>query len=282
MNSFERFISKLGQIDRRYLFLLIAAAVLVPLIRPIGLPVRATQATQDVFDAVNALPKGSRVLISFDYGPSTKPEIYPMTVALLRHLFKNKHKVYTMSLWPDGVFMSLEALSLVAEKDFGAVYGEDYVRLGFRPGNEAVIKGVVSDLRKVYTVDTRDTFLNDIPMMAGISNINNFAFLFSASSGYPGTIEWIQYASDVTDIKISTGTTSIQVNELIPYVQSGQLKGILAGMPGAAEYETLIRRPGVGTSGMDAQSIAHLVIVAFIILGNFGYYLERRRKRKYR
>jgi hypothetical protein len=35
----------------------------------------------------------------------------------------------------------------VAEEEFGKVYGEDYVFLGFRPGNEAVVKGIVSNIR---------------------------------------------------------------------------------------------------------------------------------------
>ena len=78
---------------------------------------------------------------------------------------------------------------------------------------------------------------------------------------------------------MSTDTTSIQVNEVMPYVQSGQVKGILAGMPGAAEYESLIKRPGIGISGMDAQSIAHIVIVAFIVFGNIAFFLERRSKK---
>jgi uncharacterized protein YneF (UPF0154 family) len=32
---------------------------------------------------------------------------------------------------------------------------------------------------------------------------------------------------------------------------------------------------------MDAQSIAHLVIVLFIIFGNIGYFIERNREKKY-
>jgi hypothetical protein len=80
---------------------------------------------------------------------------------------------------------------------------------------------------------------------------------------------------------MSTGTTSIQVNEVMPYVQSGQIVGILGGMPGAAEYESLIGQAGIGTSGMDAQSVAHLVIVGFIIFGNISFFVERRRSKKY-
>ncbi|NOZ74816.1 MAG: hypothetical protein GXO90_05480 [FCB group bacterium] len=281
MRYLEDLILKLGKLDRRWIFLIIAVVVALPLFFPLGLPIRPTNATQVAYNAIEELPENSKVLVSFEYGPSTKPEIHPMTIAILRHLFRNHQKVYVICLWPDGQFMAEEALNQVAENEFKLKYGEDYVLLGFRPGNEAVVKGVVSNIRKMYTVDARGTLIDEIPMMDGVNKFADFNFLFSASAGYPGTVEWVQYASDPTGVPMSTGTTSIQVNEVMPYVQSGQVKGILAGMPGAAEYEALIGQPGIGTSGMDAQSIAHIVIVLFIVLGNIGFFIERKRAKKY-
>ena len=274
-------ILSIGKIDRRWIFLVIGLAVLLPLFFPLGLPIRATNATQRVYDAVEEIEPNSKVLVSFEYGPSTKPEIHPMAIAILRHLFTNNQKVYVTCLWPDGQFMAEDALTEIAEQEFGLTYGEDYVLLGFRPGNEAVVKGIVSNLRKLYTTDARGTLVDQIPMMANVNKVKDFDFIFSASAGYPGTIEWVQYAADPTGVPLSTGTTSIQVNDVMPYVQSGQVKGILAGMPGAAEYEALIGSPGIGTSGMDAQSIAHLVIVIFIVFGNITYFIETRRAKKY-
>jgi len=281
MNYLIDLILKLGTVDRRWIFLIIGTVVIIPLFFPLGLPIRATATTQQVYDTIDALPHGSKVLVSCEYGPSTKPEIHPMTLAVMRHLFKNKHKVYVTCLWPDGQFLAEEALDQVGGEEYGLKYGEDYVLLGFRPGNEAVVKGIVSNLRKLYTIDSRGTKVTEIPMMDGIHRFEDFDFLFSASAGYPGTIEWVQYAVDPTDVPMSTGTTSIQVNEVMPYVAAGQVNGILAGMPGAAEYEALIGVPGIGTSGMDAQSVAHLVIVLFIVLGNIGYFIERHRSKKY-
>lgn len=75
---------------------------------------------------------------------------------------------------------------------------------------------------------------------------------------------------------MSTGCTSIQVTEVLPYVENGQISGILAGMPGAAEYEALVNIPGEATGMMAAQSIAHIIIVLFIIFGNIAYYLQRK------
>ncbi|HIM73918.1 MAG TPA: hypothetical protein EYM47_03390 [Candidatus Marinimicrobia bacterium] len=281
MKALADFILKIGQVDRRWIFLLLAIVVFIPILIPIGMPIRATVTTKVVYDAIESLPPNSKVLVSVEYSPSTKPENHPMTISVLRHLFKNDHKVFVTCLWPDGQFMAQDALKQVADEEFGKVYGEDYVFLGFRPGNEAVVKGIVSNIRKLYTVDVYQTKIDEIPLMEGVNKFSDFAFLFSASAGYPGTIEWVQYAADPTGIPMSSGVTSIQVNEVMPYVQSGQIIGVLAGMPGAAEYEALLGQKGSATSGMDAQSIAHLVIVLFIILGNAAFFIERQRSRKY-
>ena len=45
-------------------------------------------------------------------------------------------------------------------------------------GNEAVVKGIVSDLRKLYTIDAKGTKIEDIPMMEGINRFEDFDFLF--------------------------------------------------------------------------------------------------------
>ncbi|MBT3602417.1 MAG: hypothetical protein HN521_05050, partial [Candidatus Latescibacteria bacterium] len=49
-------------------------------------------------------------------------------------------------------------------------------------------------------------------------------------------------------------------------------------LAGAAEYETLVNKPGKATGGMGAQSTVHLIIILFIILGNAMYFLYGRQK----
>ena len=280
MKFLEDMILKFGSVDRRFIFVLIGLAVFIPLLYPIDLPIRTTPTTEKVYKAIDAIPANSKVLMSFDYGPSTKPEIHPMTLGVMRQLLRKDHQIYITCLWPDGLYMALDALDEI-NKEFDLVEYEDYVLLGFRPGNEAIVKGLASDLRKVYTVDAKGVMLADIPMMDGVNNLKDFQFIFTGSAGYPGTFEWVQYGGDPTGVPLSSGTTSIQVNEVMPYVQSGQVRGILAGMPGAAEYEKLIGTPGIAIQGMAAQSFAHLVIVLFIVLGNLAYFITERRERKY-
>ena len=291
METIKKIFILLGSLDRRIIFLIVGLSVLIPLIQPewVNFPIRPTPESQIVFYEINNLNEGDKVLLSFEYGPSTKPEIHPMAIAILKHLYAKNIQVYGFALWPDGNFMSTEAFSEVSD-DYDKKYGVDYVNLGYKPGGEAVIKGIASDIRTLYTVDLQGTSINDIPMMKDVVNIEDFDFVFSLSAGFPGSKEWVQYACDPKNIPLSTGCTSIQVTDIMPYVENDQIRGILAGMPGAAEYESLVEaelqkmeiagKPGEASGMMAAQSIAHVVIVLFIIFGNISYFITRKKNRK--
>jgi hypothetical protein len=291
MEAIKKIFIALGSLDRRIIFLIVGLSVLIPLLKPewIDLPIRPTPESQIVFDEINKLNAGDKMLLSFEYSPSTKPEIHPMAIAILKHLYAKNIQVYGFALWPDGNFMSTEAFSEVSD-DYDKKYGVDYVNLGYKPGGEAVIKGIASDIRTLYPADLQGTSINDIPMMKDVVNIEDFDFVFSLSAGYPGSKEWVQYACDPKNIPLSTGCTSIQVTDIMPYVENDQIRGILAGMPGAAEYESLVEaelqkmeisgKPGEASGMMAAQSIAHVVIVLFIIFGNISYFITRKKNRK--
>ena len=291
MEVIKKIFIALGSLDRRIIFLIVGLSVLIPLLKPewIDLPIRPTPESQIVFDEINKLNAGDKMLLSFEYSPSTKPEIHPMAIAILKHLYAKNIQVYGFALWPDGNFMSTEAFSEVSD-DYDKKYGVDYVNLGFKPGGEAVVKGFASDIRTLYPADLKGTSINDIPMMKDVVNIEDFDFVFSLSAGYPGSKEWVQYACDPNNIPLSTGCTSIQVTDIMPYVENDQIRGILAGMPGAAEYESLVEaelqimeiagKPGEASGMMAAQSIAHVVIVLFIIFGNISYFITRKKNRK--
>ena len=292
---------KLGNLDRRWIFLIIGLSVLIPLIKPdwIQMPIKTTSNTRIVFEELSKLEENDRVLVSFEYGASTKPEIHPMAIALLNQLFTQGVKVYIISLWPEGVIMAKDVVSQVKNSGlFNLVEGVNYVMFDYKVGGEIVIKNIASDFRGLYMQDINKISIDSIPAMDGIIKVDDFDFVFDLSAGVPGNAEWVQYACDPKDVPLSSGCTSIMVTDAIPYVESGQLKGILAGMPGAAEYEKLVYDflnnemdnnnkniikgssliSGKATSRMSSQSLAHVIMVLFILFGNISYYFNRRNK----
>ena len=119
MDKINNIFIKLGQLDRRYIFLIIALSVLIPLIKPnwVNIPIKTTNNSEIVFNELNNLVEGNKVLVSFEYGASTKPEIHPMSVAVLQHLFSKGVKVYTVPLWPEGLMMAKYAIQEVVESN---------------------------------------------------------------------------------------------------------------------------------------------------------------------
>ncbi len=295
----KNYILKLGNLDRRIIFLLIGLAVLIPLINPnlIDLTLSEDRNTRVVYDSISDLNTNDKVLISFAYGASTKPEVHPMAVGLLNHLFSKGVKVYIVSLWPESPIMAEQAISSVRNSNlFSIEDGIDYVMFDYKVGGFVVIKGIADNFRDIYQQDKNGKSINDLPIMEGIYDVTDFDFVFDFSAGVPGNAEWVQYACDPKNVPLSSGCTSIMVTDAIPYVESGQLKGILAGMPGAAEYEKMVYDfmvneqinnnsfinpqgniiKGKAYARMSAQSVAHLLMVLFIVIGNIAYYYSRK------
>ncbi len=104
--------------------------------------------------------------------------------------------------------------------------------------------------------------------MREVRNYSSFPLLVSISGGYPGTKEYVQQVQGRFHIPIVAGVTAVRAPTLYPYLQTGQIQGLLGGMAGAAEYESLRYERGMASRGMDAQSLAHLFIAACIVLGN--------------
>jgi hypothetical protein len=265
------------KVDRRYIFLAILLVILVPLLVPIGLPIRVSREVQSAYDAITKIPDGSKVYLAADYDPGSMPELQPMTLATLQHLFSKNCKVIGACLWPGGPPLLEDALVKVGEERFGKKYGLDFVNLGYKPGNEVVMVSVGRSIPATFPADFYGTPVDSLPIMHGVRNLHDVAIVVNISAGYPGTKEWVQQVQSRYHVTLVAGCTAVSAPEYYPYFQSGQLSGFLGGLAGAAEYEILVGKPGTATRGMDAQSLGHIAIIIFIILGNVLYFAKKKK-----
>ena len=272
-------VDRLKTVDRRIIFAAISLAVIIPLLFPIGFPIMVSPPAQGLYDAIEELKPGSKVLLSFDYDPSTMPEVYPMNLGVVRHCFSKNIKLVGMGLWPTGVLLGQEAFELLAE-EYGKTYGEDYVNLGFKAGGIVVISAMAENIPETFPEDYAGTSIEEFPIMEGVKNFDSFGLAVCFSAGDPGVREWVMIAHSRCGKKVGACITAVMAPAYYPYLQAGQLVGLLGGMKGAAEYETLLKFKGTGSAGMDAQSIAHSLIIVFIIFGNVIYFIARRKERK--
>jgi hypothetical protein len=251
---------------------------------------------KDVFVYFEILPDGSNVLFSFDYSPSSDGELAPMARALLRHCCLKRHKMFFMTLFPDGLPLLQKNIDLVLENEFASLNlkeGEDYVNLGYNNAREVAILVMGTDLQKMFPFDNNKRPLSEIPLTENIDNLQDMDLIVTISTGYPGMKEWVQYAASPLGVKLAVASTAVQATQAYPYIPN-QMLGILAAVKGAAEYEAALaahypqyRDPKTGLGPdpkkndgirrMAPQFWGHLLIIGLILLGNGIYLAERRR-----
>jgi len=268
----------LQNLDRRWIFLCVALLVVLPLLFGFHIAaVTPSQRAEGFYEVIQELPEGSTVLLAGDYDPGTMAENYPMALAATRHLMRRNMKIIAIELYAAGPPLADEVLR-IAGAEYKKRESVDYVNLGYKAGNEVVMSSMGSSIPRTFPVDRRGVPVAQIPVMEGIENFQQIALIVSISAGYPGTKEWVQQVVSRFHVPMVAGVTAVSAPEYYPYLQAGQLGGLLGGMAGAAEYEALIAEPGLATRGMDAQSLAHLFIAFMIVLGNLAFMPKRKRE----
>ncbi len=107
---------------RRVIFLLVAIVVVAPyIIRPKPMPFTPTKDAKVLFDKIDALPRGSHVLLSIDYDPSSQAELYPMSQALLRHCFRKGLVPIVMTHVINGVNLARDLTENAAAENWQTV-----------------------------------------------------------------------------------------------------------------------------------------------------------------
>ncbi len=270
------FFTRLQNVDRRVLFVLIFASVIVPLFFPLKLPVPVTPETREFFEAVEAIPDSSIVMLPFDFWPSTLAETEPMAVVGLRHLFrKNCYVVGLSNVGMGGPSIADRLLDSIGG-EFGKTYGIDYVNLGYKANYQAVMLGMGERIEDIFPTDHRGTPLSEIPLMRRVPNYDSVSFIFVVSDNV-AVDYWVGLVNSRFGVPMGAGVTAVMAPKSLSFVQANQLVGLMGGMKGCAEYENLLGYPARATRGMDSQSIIHLLIVLFIVMGNVGYFAAKRK-----
>ncbi len=271
-----QFAAWLAKLDRRWIFLIMGILVLEPLLFPLALPLKVTPPVQGFVDAIDHVKPGSTILMSCDYDPGSIPELVPMTRTAFRHLMSRDCKVVVTCLWPAGPGLVDSIITEVSREFPSKVYGRDWVNLGYRAGQEAVMVQMGQGIQNVFATDFYGTATHTLPLMRNVRDYSSFPLFVNISAGQPGTKEWVQQVQSRFHLPMVAGVTAVSAPEYYPYLQSHQLLGMLGGMAGAAEYELSRHEKGSATQGMDAQSLGHLFVALCIVLGNVIQFLQRR------
>lgn len=235
--------------QRLFVFLVLAVAVVIPLWPGMNLGLVSAPklggAPNAMYESIDKLPPDAAVLVAFDYDATQSPEMDTQARAVMRHLFARRAQVYVTSLYPAGP-AAAQAVIIETRQLVSDTAPAKIVNLGYVPGQATAV-----------------AFINTTPYSTVIE--------LAAS---PDTLRWWveQLAARPGAPPLLSGVSAAAEPISQPYLQSGQVKGMLVGIRDAAAYEMRLGSP---KEGQDLQRLAPLesivtanaALIALIVLG---------------
>ena len=267
---------KLTAIPREIVIGLVIISMIIPTLNPLGLPIMTGQMAKDWYNYVEDVPEGSVVLFDIGFGSGGYPSLGPATIAVFHQFFDNNLKVIIMATQIEGSMMYPLIMDAVQpETRHGAVYGEDYVFLGYIAGTQTAMAGVLGDLPAIVTADYLGTPIGQIDILDGISGAEDMDLVSYITTSGDVSEGWVYQAYSAYGAKLLGGFLSMMTTSMKPYYDTGQLLGVIDGIKGAADMEFLTGNPGDAIQSSDVLSFSQTLVVIFILIGNISYWGSR-------
>ncbi|MBK9052541.1 MAG: zinc ribbon domain-containing protein [Chloroflexi bacterium] len=220
--------------------------ITLPLALPAPLPGVAA-AQQSI-----AAASGTIALVAFEYTPGMAGELDPQATLILNQL-------------------SASGKELVAVSQYSAGIGQAN-SLGIPFASTQFVAGETIGLRNLAGC------LNSNENCTGPLGLTDFdaqqvGLIVVLTSDRESLLGWIEQVAVQTDIPMVVGTTQGLAPVAQPYLESGQIAGLMPGLPGAAAYEQAISggQAGAISDQLQAQTLAQLGVVLVFILGALYY-----------
>jgi hypothetical protein len=281
-------LKNISNIDRRVWYFFVFFLVIIPLLNPIGLPLKVSAYTKEAYQTIEDLQPGDVVLVNFNIASSGWDEIKGSCYSIIPHLFSRPGvKIIMMTDQDQGYIYIQKTLedrgSVMPGHDTfpwyqlnGKEYLVDYVNIGYFPGSDKAHAALAADFRG--NVNDRDFYGNNIAQWlddAGVQSAKDIDLIITLDCGgavsYFVNYYYLEYGTPILNAMIGVSAAGS-----ITSYNAGQIKALVMSVRGAAEYQYISGYYGMALVSMDAFSIVQMFLIAMVLLTNIAYWLSRR------
>ena len=233
---------------------------------PAGVPNESIAGIQ----AVESLPPDATVLAVFDYEPATVGEMEATAASLMHHLLLLKHpRLAVISTSPTGSALAGRFLA-GALADRAYMRGVHYVDLGYLPGGLAGVRSFAQNPTAAVPLGASSEQVWDSSVLLGTRRLSDFAAIILLTDSLESGRVWIEQTAATRGTSPLVMVASAQAGPmLLPYFDSGQADGLIAGLNGAAGAEIANNGlPGLVRRYWDAYSLGLYLAALLITLGS--------------
>ncbi len=269
-----------------WIFVLLELMVALPIFLLFGQPVGRVQLWPGVTVAhamIENLPPDAPVLILWAYDPAAADEMDLLALPLVAQLFDRQSQPIVVSLLPNGLATArrlfarasddrLEDPLLQTQADHAR-----YIEGGFLPGGAAALPLLGQNLRVSLLESTTGASL---ALTNALAQRPALAVIVAAQA--EDVQQWLELVQPLNQIPVVAFTSASADVPLRPYLDSGQLRGLVSGFDGAYAYQQLLTHPLPRTEEtvyrlqLVFQNWGHLAFLLLIVLGNLAALIYAR------
>ena len=229
---------------------------------------------------VNALPENAPVLLVFDYDAGLSGELEATAAPLVDHLMLRGARLVIVATKPNGTLLAERFLARTQSQHHYQA-GVHYINLGYLPGGSAGIAGFAQNPDGAMPSVWQGQSVWQMPVLQGVKRLSDFEAVAVLSDNAEGAQAWVEQTVSWLEGKPLLLAVSAQVEPVLrPYVDAGQVKGLVGGLAGGSAYETVNGRPGLAYHYRDSLSMGLFVSVIALALGAGWSLLSAWRSRR--
>ena len=237
------------------------------------------------YSAIDSLPADAVVLVNWAYDPSNAGEMDLAALPVIEHLVEKGARLLVVSQLPGGPATARRLMQVArsgaSQAALSRQLGDTLVEGGYLPGGVASLPLLGQAPAQSVPVDMQGRSVNNRAAMKALAT-DSPALLLILAARSEEVQRWIEQVQPLNDAPI-VAVTSAGVDPVIrPYVDSGQITGLVSGYAGGMEYRTLMADVLSKASQesqrrhITGQNWAFVVLLLVVAVGSLAGLAERR------
>ncbi len=223
----------------------------------------------NTIQSITGTTASSRILVGLDYEPSLTGEVGTIAGVVLQDLMAGNSNLAFVSINPTGPALADDLVNRANQAVPAYPAAEKVTNLGYLPGGASVLAGLAANPAVTAPNTTDGAAAWESGALQGVRTIGDFDAVLLLTDNSESARTWIeQIQTSAKDTPFLVVSSAQVVPVLQPYVQSGQITGLLGGLSGATSYQQLAQDSSGGLSAYwDAYQVGMLLSAIFMILG---------------
>ncbi|NMC53404.1 MAG: zinc ribbon domain-containing protein [Chloroflexi bacterium] len=223
--------------------------------------------------ALESVPDGATVLVAVDYAPGYAGEMRYAAAAVMRRLLEKSAKIALISTLSTGPVMGEDLLVQAASLPGVPLAAEaQSVNMGYLPGGITSLQqfAVRPQQSARYGLNSA---LDGQPvwsssLLSGKDSLDDFDLLLVMTDSVDSGRAWVEQVEPaLSGAPLLVVSSAQSAPMLAPYVQSGQVDGLISGVEGGMAYEQLSQISGGARAVRSAYQAGMFAAVVVLLLG---------------